>query len=161
HSCLGRPIRRLRKIRRLGRKKHVWPQIHGHRPLDLSDRSIGDGSRGVAQGAGAGPCRRSAEGGRRPLNWESRTGGAAAILGIPGPAAKAGWSRARHEAWRAGAIDVGDVPPPLRPARPERPRLLPPRMMPRRRNLGSLAGRIALLHALAHIELNAIDLGWD
>jgi uncharacterized ferritin-like protein (DUF455 family) len=34
-------------------------------------------------------------------------------------------------------------------------------MMPRRRNLGSEGGRIALLHALAHIELNAIDLGWD
>ncbi len=33
--------------------------------------------------------------------------------------------------------------------------------MPRRRAGGSLAGRIALLHALAHIELNAIDLAWD
>jgi uncharacterized ferritin-like protein (DUF455 family) len=33
--------------------------------------------------------------------------------------------------------------------------------MPRRRNLTSPAGRIALLHALAHIELNAIDLAWD
>jgi uncharacterized ferritin-like protein (DUF455 family) len=33
--------------------------------------------------------------------------------------------------------------------------------MPKRRAFGSLAGRIALLHALAHIELNAIDLGWD
>jgi uncharacterized ferritin-like protein (DUF455 family) len=33
--------------------------------------------------------------------------------------------------------------------------------MPRRRNFGALHGRIALLHALAHIELNAIDLGWD
>jgi uncharacterized ferritin-like protein (DUF455 family) len=33
--------------------------------------------------------------------------------------------------------------------------------MPRRRNFGSLAGRIALIHALAHIELNAIDLAWD
>jgi uncharacterized ferritin-like protein (DUF455 family) len=33
--------------------------------------------------------------------------------------------------------------------------------MKRRRNLGSLAGRVALIHALAHIELNAIDLGWD
>jgi uncharacterized ferritin-like protein (DUF455 family) len=33
--------------------------------------------------------------------------------------------------------------------------------MPRRRNFGSLAGRLALLHALAHIELNAIDLAWD
>lgn len=33
--------------------------------------------------------------------------------------------------------------------------------MPKRRNFGSSAGRIALLHALAHIELNAIDLAWD
>ncbi len=33
--------------------------------------------------------------------------------------------------------------------------------MPKRRNFGSRAGRIALLHALAHIELNAIDLAWD
>jgi uncharacterized ferritin-like protein (DUF455 family) len=33
--------------------------------------------------------------------------------------------------------------------------------MPKRRAFGSRAGRIALLHALAHIELNAIDLGWD
>jgi uncharacterized ferritin-like protein (DUF455 family) len=33
--------------------------------------------------------------------------------------------------------------------------------MPKRRAFGSQAGRIALLHALAHIELNAIDLGWD
>ena len=33
--------------------------------------------------------------------------------------------------------------------------------MPKRRRAGSLAGRIALLHALAHIELNAVDLAWD
>jgi uncharacterized ferritin-like protein (DUF455 family) len=39
--------------------------------------------------------------------------------------------------------------------------LRPPREMPKRRAFGSQAGRTALLHALAHIELNAIDLGWD
>ena len=33
--------------------------------------------------------------------------------------------------------------------------------MPKRRNFGAEPGRIALIHALAHIELNAIDLGWD
>jgi uncharacterized ferritin-like protein (DUF455 family) len=33
--------------------------------------------------------------------------------------------------------------------------------MPKRRAFGSLAGRIALVHALTHIELNAIDLAWD
>ncbi len=35
-----------------------------------------------------------------------------------------------------------------------------PRELPRR-GLGSDAGRAAFLHAIAHIELNAIDLGWD
>lgn len=64
-------------------------------------------------------------------------------------------------AWREGGIDIGAATPPDRPARPERPTLQPPREMKRRRNLGGLRGRIALIHALAHIELNAIDLGWD
>jgi uncharacterized ferritin-like protein (DUF455 family) len=35
---------------------------------------------------------------------------------------------------------------------------MPPKDMPRRRGA---AGRLALLHALAHIELNAVDLAWD
>ena len=51
--------------------------------------------------------------------------------------------------------------PPNRPARPPLPILQPPREMKRRRNIAGLTGRIALIHALAHIELNAIDLGWD
>jgi uncharacterized ferritin-like protein (DUF455 family) len=58
-------------------------------------------------------------------------------------------------------MTVGDATAPPRPARPAHPALCPPRDMPRRRNFGSQAGRIALLHALAHIELNAIDLAWD
>jgi uncharacterized ferritin-like protein (DUF455 family) len=51
--------------------------------------------------------------------------------------------------------------PPARPARPDRPQLLPPRDMPRRRAGGAEASRVALLHAVAHIELNAVDLAWD
>ena len=58
-------------------------------------------------------------------------------------------------------MTVGVANPPARPNRPERPALTPPRAMKKRRNFGSIAGRIALLHALAHIELNAIDLAWD
>ncbi len=61
----------------------------------------------------------------------------------------------------AGApIAIGRADPPLNPARPARPELLSPRDMPRRRP-GTLAGRLALLHAVAHIELNAVDLHWD
>ncbi len=64
--------------------------------------------------------------------------------------------------WRDGALAPGgDERPPDRPARPALPLLKPPRDMKRRRAAGSREGRIALLHALAHIELNAIDLAWD
>ena len=57
-------------------------------------------------------------------------------------------------------LPIGQATPPDHPARPEKPELLPPRDVPRRRP-GSPTGRIALLHALAHIELNAVDLHWD
>ncbi|MFO7771487.1 MAG: ferritin-like domain-containing protein [Roseovarius gahaiensis] len=65
------------------------------------------------------------------------------------------------EARAAGQdIPVGEGAPPLQPARPDRPELLDPRDVPRRRP-GSPQGRQAILHAVAHIELNAVDLHWD
>ncbi len=67
------------------------------------------------------------------------------------------WFAARA---RGETIEIGHASPPLRPARPEKPELLSPRDVPRRRP-GSPEGRIALLHAVAHIELNAVDLHWD
>jgi uncharacterized ferritin-like protein (DUF455 family) len=74
-----------------------------------------------------------------------------------GRAHAARWFAARA----AGApLPIGRATPPLRPARPERPELLAPKDVPRRRP-GSPEGRIALLHAVAHIELNAVDLHWD
>ncbi|NHX28416.1 ferritin-like domain-containing protein, partial [Escherichia coli] len=57
-------------------------------------------------------------------------------------------------------LPVGIATPPDHPARPEKPALLDPRDVPRRRP-GTRAGRIAILHAVAHIELNAVDLHWD
>ena len=57
-------------------------------------------------------------------------------------------------------LAIGHAQPPLQPARPEKPDLLSPRDVPRRRPTSAL-GRIAMLHAIAHIELNAVDLHWD
>ena len=91
----------------------------------------------------------------------SLTSGAVAILATADPSAKASASGRLAELWNAGGLDIGAAVPPPRPARPERPQLRPPKEMPKRRAFGSLAGRIALLHAVAHIELNAIDLAWD
>lgn len=53
-----------------------------------------------------------------------------------------------------------DPPLPERPGRPEKPVLVPPKHM-EKRSLHTLKGRIALLHAIAHIELNAVDLALD
>ena len=50
---------------------------------------------------------------------------------------------------------------PQRPARPERPTIVPPQGVKKRKVGAAPEGRIALLHALAHIELNAIDLAAD
>ncbi len=46
------------------------------------------------------------------------------------------------------------------PGRPQRPELVDPRLVPQR-GLGTLEGRAGLLHAVAHIEFNAIDLALD
>ena len=79
--------------------------------------------------------------------------------------AKTALSLAHAASWRAARaagvpLAIGHASPPLRPARPVKPDLLDPREVPRRRP-GSPLGRIALLHAVAHIELNAVDLHWD
>ncbi len=79
--------------------------------------------------------------------------------------AKTALSHAHAATWRAARaadtpLAIGTAQPPLRPARPNKPDLLDPRDV-RRRRPGSPQGRIALLHAVAHIELNAVDLHWD
>ena len=56
-----------------------------------------------------------------------------------------------------GEDSVVPVPDPGRPVRPE----LVDRRHLATRGLGSLEGRLALAHALAHIEFNAINIGLD
>ncbi len=51
-------------------------------------------------------------------------------------------------------------PLPRAPGRPESPVLVHPADVPRRK-LGSTAGRAVLVHAIAHIEFNAINLALD
>lgn len=66
------------------------------------------------------------------------------------------------KAWFSDELDLYfELPVPERPGRPEKPELLAPKEMPKRRNAKARAARIAMLHAIAHIELNAIDLAWD
>jgi uncharacterized ferritin-like protein (DUF455 family) len=87
---------------------------------------------------------------------------AVGILSTADALEKAAAARALGTAWREGrAAFLATAQPPARPARPARPELRRPGDMPKRKAGGNLEKRVALLHALAHIELNAIDLAWD
>lgn len=89
---------------------------------------------------------------------------ARAIVMATEPEDKIDLAKAAARDWRSRRLSLGlrsaAVTMPNRPGRPLQPPLLHPRDMPRRSTSG-LRGRIALLHALAHIELNAIDMTWD
>ena len=87
------------------------------------------------------------------------------LLIATGPAAKTQGVAALAAAWHAGActldtaavLDAGAADVPGRPARPE---LVPPRLVGRR-SMATAEGRAMLVHALAHIEFNAVNLALD
>ena len=59
------------------------------------------------------------------------------------------------------SLDVDSPPDPIgEPGRPPKPELVPPGAVPKR-GLSTAEGRAALLHAVTHIEFNAINLAWD
>lgn len=100
---------------------------------------------------------------RRPNRSAEALGAAAVgVLLTADARAKAAAATAVAQAWRAGTLAADcSAAVPDRPARPPRPVLLDPSRMPKRGKAGTLASRQALLHAVAHIELNAIDLAFD
>lgn len=78
---------------------------------------------------------------------------------------KVALTRAARDRWLAGDLTTtspaGDaVLPPDARGRPERPELVDPRQL-RARGLGTIEGRVAAIHAVAHIEANAVDLALD
>lgn len=85
-----------------------------------------------------------------------------AALLTPEPRAKVMAARKVARDWRLGRLAfVLDETLPDRPTRPAEPELLPPNRMPKRGKGGSERARIALWHAIAHIEFSAIDLALD
>ena len=61
-------------------------------------------------------------------------------------------------AWKNTKLELGNQPLPDRPDSPAHPLLPPPCEVLRRRITQSAPGRIARLHAIAHIDLNVVDL---
>lgn len=89
---------------------------------------------------------------------------ALACLLLNDPAEKVAAVHAMHAAWLSGELQLderaelvaqGDIP-----GRPERPELVPP-LAVGRRSMASSEGRGMLIHALSHIEFNAINLALD
>ena len=80
------------------------------------------------------------------------------------PQAKAQGVQALAAQWHAGGMQLEPVAPPANgqviPGRPLRPTLVAPLAAPRR-SMATVEGRATLLHALAHIEFNAINLALD
>lgn len=86
---------------------------------------------------------------------------------FPDPDQKAAGVRLLAQQWQQGMLTLDTVlalqaDPTIRPipGRPQRPVLVPPLSVPRR-SMANVEGRAVLLHALAHIEFNAINLALD
>ena len=88
---------------------------------------------------------------------------AAACIAECDPTRKVCISREAAEHWRKGRLSLNSHAPPsaiAEPGRPLQPLLVPPRELPKR-GFNTAAGHAALVHAVAHIEFNAINLAWD
>jgi uncharacterized ferritin-like protein (DUF455 family) len=89
---------------------------------------------------------------------------AQACLDTSEPAQKCAITANASGMFERGELTIpDDAPPPepiSAPGRPERPHLIAPRKLAQR-GFGSVEGRAAFVHAIAHIEFNAINLAWD
>ncbi|MFC3072859.1 ferritin-like domain-containing protein [Shinella pollutisoli] len=94
---------------------------------------------------------------------ESLRGGATAAIAAADLDLKTALAQETARRWFSRTLSIRSPRDPAladRPGRPDKPELIPPKHM-EKRSLHTLKGRVALLHALAHIELNAVDLALD
>nr|GEV47188.1 hypothetical protein [Tanacetum cinerariifolium] len=82
------------------------------------------------------------------------------VLSTKDPVMKSRLSHFGFQRWVNHKINVGVSVPPDKPARPAKPQLVSPKEIPAPKNSG-LPLNAYMLHNLAHVELNAIDLAWD
>ncbi|XP_042480373.1 uncharacterized protein HI_0077 isoform X2 [Macadamia integrifolia] len=82
------------------------------------------------------------------------------VLSTGDPLTKSRLSHLAYSRWRSEGLPLGVSKPPDQPARPPRPQLVSPKEIPAPKNSG-LPLNAYMLHNLAHVELNAIDLAWD
>jgi len=98
-----------------------------------------------------------------PMSMESVFDAAARCLAASEVEDKLRLTQEAAQAWRDGTLSLAsnsDPEPIGEPGHPSKPELVTPADVPRR-GLGTPEGRAALLHAVTHIEFNAINLAWD
>ncbi len=100
-----------------------------------------------------------------PDEWQitSLRGGASAAIASADLDTKTLLAQETARRWHERRLSLrSPLDPPLasRPGRPAKPELVPPKAVGKR-SLHTPSGRIALLHSIAHIELNAVDLALD
>ncbi|KAJ9170862.1 hypothetical protein P3X46_018926 [Hevea brasiliensis] len=84
----------------------------------------------------------------------------ALVLSTSDPLTKSNLSHLAFSRWRNEKLPIGAYVPPAKPARPRKPELVSPKEIPAPKDSG-LPLNAYMLHNLAHVELNAIDLAWD
>ncbi|KAL3509235.1 hypothetical protein ACH5RR_028636 [Cinchona calisaya] len=84
----------------------------------------------------------------------------AVVLSTADPLEKSKLSHLAYSRWCQEGLPIGVFQPPSKPARPEKPKLVSPKDIPSPKHSG-LPLNAYMLHNLAHVELNAIDLAWD
>ncbi|KAF8086340.1 hypothetical protein N665_0629s0047 [Sinapis alba] len=85
----------------------------------------------------------------------------ALVLSTSDPLSKSHISHLAFSRWRRETLPVGSISHlPSSPARPPKPLLVPTNEVPSPKD-SELPLNAYMLHNLAHIELNAIDLAWD
>ncbi|KAK7324691.1 hypothetical protein VNO77_28447 [Canavalia gladiata] len=82
------------------------------------------------------------------------------VLSTTDPLTKSHLSHLAYSIWRRHNLPLGLSIPPSPPARPHKPQLVSPKKIPAPKDSG-LPLNAYMLHNLAHVELNAIDLAWD
>ena len=87
---------------------------------------------------------------------------ALACLLLRDPIQKVAQTQALYQRWQSGELSISqlDFDVPELPGQPDKPELVAPRDLPRRRNSAE-TGVATLIHAVNHIEFNAINLALD
>jgi uncharacterized ferritin-like protein (DUF455 family) len=83
-------------------------------------------------------------------------------LQLTDPLRKVEYTRTLYQSWLNGELTISndELAIPDVAGYPDKPKLVAPKDLPRRRN-SAKTGVATLIHAITHIEFNAINLAWD